>query len=409
MSVIGSFHEWADVLERRREEVVGILAECETLSVANVEVEKSIRALRTYDRELPAISDRQPVGLVHVCLPFNNPLYSLILYCCGPLLAGNKVCFRPSSLTSPQLKKLLSTFHGPLGALNLWHDDRSGSEFLKDAAEFSDCLIFTGTWNNVRDLRGRVKGRLIYCGPGLNPFAVLNDADMRSAVASSVKSRLFNSGQDCLCAERFYVASNRMDEFLETLDGALDKIRVGPEPDVDVGLLINRHSAERLEVLVNEPYSPPLPAARHALRGLSRAGRLRARGTRRVGAPRRHAPAHARHGSGRWARPGRLSNDRGDPGRSDRTPSRRHRGRRGHREPVRELPDATLDYVHVAAEYRCLGFGRTLVAAAVARAPSYRWTAPLPEGLVAQSFRARIAMRQPGQRCIHAGAVDLTR
>ncbi|WP_276209772.1 GNAT family N-acetyltransferase [Amycolatopsis vastitatis] len=70
---------------------------------------------------------------------------------------------------------------------------------------------------------------------------------------------------------------------------------------------------------------------------------------------------------------------------------------------------ATLDYVHVAAEYRRLGFGRALVAAAVARAPSYRWTAPLPDGPVAQSFRARIAMRRPGQRCVHAGAVDLTR
>ena len=54
------------------------------------------------------------------------------------------------------------------------------------------------------------------------------------------------------------------------------------------------------------------------------------------------------------------------------------------------------------------GFDRTLVAAAVARAPSYKWTAPLPDGPVAQSFRARIAMRRPGQRCVHADAVDLT-
>ena len=77
--------------------------------------------------------------------------------------------------------------------------------------------------------------------------------------------------------------------------------------------------------------------------------------------------------------------------------------------PCASCRTATLDYVHVAAGYRRLGFGRTLVAAAVARAPSYRWAAPLPDGPVAQSFRARIAMRRPGQRCVHAGAVDLTR
>lgn len=62
---------------------------------------------------------------------------------------------------------------------------------------------------------------------------------------------------------------------------------------------------------------------------------------------------------------------------------------------------ATLDYVHVPAEYRRLGYGRTLVAAAVARAPLYRWAAPLPDGPVAQSFRARIAMRRPEPPCVH--------
>ncbi|WP_396126759.1 GNAT family N-acetyltransferase [Amycolatopsis sp. FBCC-B4732] len=59
---------------------------------------------------------------------------------------------------------------------------------------------------------------------------------------------------------------------------------------------------------------------------------------------------------------------------------------------------ATLDYVHVAADYRRLGFGRTLVAAAVARAPSYKWTTSLPDRPVAQSFRG------PGSRC--AGPVS---
>jgi len=70
---------------------------------------------------------------------------------------------------------------------------------------------------------------------------------------------------------------------------------------------------------------------------------------------------------------------------------------------------ATLDYVPVAAEYRRLGYGRTLVAAAVARALSYWWTAPLPAGPVAQSFRARIAMRRADPRCVHAGLLERRR
>jgi GNAT superfamily N-acetyltransferase len=70
---------------------------------------------------------------------------------------------------------------------------------------------------------------------------------------------------------------------------------------------------------------------------------------------------------------------------------------------------ATLDYVQVAADYRRLGFGRTLVAAAVARASSYRWTAPLPDGPVAQSFRARIAMRRAGTPCVHVSDAEFMR
>ncbi|MGW5744541.1 GNAT family N-acetyltransferase [Amycolatopsis sp. NPDC003861] len=77
--------------------------------------------------------------------------------------------------------------------------------------------------------------------------------------------------------------------------------------------------------------------------------------------------------------------------------------------PCASCRTATLDYVHVAAEYRRLGFGRTLVAAVVARAPSYRWTAPLPNGPVAQSFRARIAMRRADLPCVHADLVERRR
>jgi GNAT superfamily N-acetyltransferase len=70
---------------------------------------------------------------------------------------------------------------------------------------------------------------------------------------------------------------------------------------------------------------------------------------------------------------------------------------------------ATLDYVHVVAGHRRLGYGRTLVAAAVARAPAYRWTAALPDGPVARSFRARIAMRRAGPPCFHRGGDNVSR
>ncbi|WIV60724.1 GNAT family N-acetyltransferase [Amycolatopsis nalaikhensis] len=69
---------------------------------------------------------------------------------------------------------------------------------------------------------------------------------------------------------------------------------------------------------------------------------------------------------------------------------------------------ATLDYVQVAAGYRRLGYGRTLVAVARARMPGYTWTAPLPEGGVAQAFRARLPYPRAAPACVHRrdGSVD---
>lgn len=61
----------------------------------------------------------------------------------------------------------------------------------------------------------------------------------------------------------------------------------------------------------------------------------------------------------------------------------------------------TLDYVQVAAEYRRLGYGRTLVAAALVRAPAYSWTAPIPANPVAHAFRTRVDLPRPGPTCPH--------
>jgi hypothetical protein len=62
---------------------------------------------------------------------------------------------------------------------------------------------------------------------------------------------------------------------------------------------------------------------------------------------------------------------------------------------------ATFDYVHIDAAYRQLGYRRTVVQAALARAPGYASTAPLPEGAIAQAFRSRISLSRSVQVCVH--------
>ncbi|MFC0438088.1 GNAT family N-acetyltransferase [Kutzneria buriramensis] len=61
----------------------------------------------------------------------------------------------------------------------------------------------------------------------------------------------------------------------------------------------------------------------------------------------------------------------------------------------------SLDDVHVVPERRRLGYGRTLVTAALARAPAYTWTAPVPASTTGRAFRTRIEVPRAGAVCPH--------
>ncbi|MFE7856325.1 aldehyde dehydrogenase family protein [Streptomyces sp. NPDC057403] len=241
---------WADNLQDQEAKILSQLEIYETRATARVEFEKTLRALRTYSFEQLLLKDREPLGTVCVALPFNNPLYSLVLYACGPLLAGNHVRCRPSSLTKRALQGIEKTFPEEFERLGFTVDHSGGLEFIEAAAREADCLIFTGSWKNVQSISSTYGRKLIYCGPGLNPFIVLRDAKIDVTVEAALEERLFNSGQDCLAAERFYVHDSKIDEFVAGVASAVDNISVGYDPTCDVGPLVSEAAATHLQRLM---------------------------------------------------------------------------------------------------------------------------------------------------------------
>lgn len=244
-----------------REGAIEALIVCETRQTALREVDKTIRALRTYDRELEALHGRRPLGRVSVALPYNNPLYSFVLYCGGPTVAGNQVLCRPSRLTAGPLVKICELLEPELARLDIRLElVMSGADFIdvEFARGGSDVFLFTGSWRNAEALSStHTRTRLIYCGPGVNPFVVLPDADIPTAVDLALKARLFNSGQDCLAAERFYVHEAVLDSFVNGLVARLDEVRVGDntDPDVVIGPLISSDAAAHVTDLLTASYA----------------------------------------------------------------------------------------------------------------------------------------------------------
>lgn len=273
--IIAAFHSAADALARDQETILTTLTQVETYKTAELELTKTIRALRTYDTELPFLENRDPIGKVAVFLPFNTPLYSLVLYGFGPLLTGNSVLVRPSSLTAHVVEPIWRILHPTISGLPIALLNERGAEFVLRVLQSDpvDALVFTGTWDSVERLRPMVSSnvRLIYSGAGLNPFVVLRDADLNLAVPSAIHSRIFNSGQDCLAAERFYVAREIIDAFVERLIGDITNLKVGPLSDreTDVGPVVSDEIVHNVRQLLSEPRG-----SRQVLYGSSIQGRL---------------------------------------------------------------------------------------------------------------------------------------
>jgi succinate-semialdehyde dehydrogenase/glutarate-semialdehyde dehydrogenase len=108
---------------------------------------------------------------------------------------------------------------------------------------------------------------------GNAPFIVFDDADLDAAVVGAMASKYRNTGQTCVCANRFFVQDAVYDAFAEKLAAAVKQLKVGDglAGDTDQGPLIDADALSKVERLVNDATSHGARAliggARHSLGG----------------------------------------------------------------------------------------------------------------------------------------------
>ncbi|EPQ05832.1 Succinate-semialdehyde dehydrogenase, mitochondrial [Myotis brandtii] len=90
---------------------------------------------------------------------------------------------------------------------------------------------------------------------GLAPFIVFDSANVDQAVAGAMASKFRNSGQTCVCSNRFLVQSGIHDAFVRKLAEAMRaSLRVGNgfEEGTTQGPLINEKAVEKVETHVSD-------------------------------------------------------------------------------------------------------------------------------------------------------------
>jgi len=208
-------------------------------------------------------SQREPVGVVVAIGPFNFPL-NLIAHKIAPALAaGNTVITKPTSetpLTTILLKDILAKAGWPEGIFNVVVGPGStiGVELIENPK--TNLITFTGSTEVGLDIAGRAarlgKKTILEMG-GMDPFIVLDDANLDIASSAAVRGAFTYSGQVCTASKRFLVQDSVAEPFVRALREKMLKLNVGNPILVttDVGPVINKAAVNRIHGLVMDAVS----------------------------------------------------------------------------------------------------------------------------------------------------------
>jgi succinate-semialdehyde dehydrogenase/glutarate-semialdehyde dehydrogenase len=223
---------------------------------------------------------KEPIGVVAAITPWNFPNAMITRKIAPALAAGCAAVVKPAAetpLSALALGVLAQEAGLPPGVLNIIPSTRAqdiGAVFTRHPMVRK--ISFTGSTAVgrliIRDSAETIKKLSLELG-GNAPFIVFDDADLAAAVAGAIASKFRNSGQTCVCANRFYVQSSVYDEFAARLVKAAAALIVGGafEPGVEQGPLISHKALLKVEALVEDARARGarflLGGARHARGG----------------------------------------------------------------------------------------------------------------------------------------------
>ncbi len=222
-------------------------------------------AKRSYGDVIPSpnpnakiIVTREPVGVVAAITPWNFPL-AMITRKAGPALAaGCTMVLKPSEetpLSAFALAVLAEKAGIPPGVFNIVSGDAVAIGGVLTESEVVRKLSFTGSTRVGKLLAKQsadtLKKLSLELG-GNAPFIVFDDADIDAAVQGAMASKFRNTGQTCVCVNRFYVQDGIYDAFTQALTQAVRKMRIGNalQGEVEQGPLINQAALKKVEAHV---------------------------------------------------------------------------------------------------------------------------------------------------------------
>ena len=221
----------------------------------------TLEALREFkfEEELgPTRVLREPVGVCGLITPWNWPVNQIACKVAPALAAGCTMVLKPSEVApfnAILFAEILDAAGVPAGVFNLVNGDGPTVGAALSSHPGIDMVSFTGSTRagvdvakNAAPTVKRVAQEL----GGKSADIILDDADLREAVARNVQRVCTNSGQSCLAPTRMLVPQARMDEAAALAREAAEKVRVGEpgEEQTDIGPVVSRRQFDRVQALI---------------------------------------------------------------------------------------------------------------------------------------------------------------
>lgn len=269
----------AEVRRRRDELADTIVSEMgKTIGEARGETDKSAEFFEYYasfgrmpDGELLpdvrpgtyAMARREPLGVVLLITPWNDPLLTPARKLGPALISGNAVVIKPASetpLVTLKLAEALNDVGLPPGVLATVTGRGSAiGDALLDRPEIS-AVSFTGSTEVGQRVQRRVAGRPVRVQTemgGKNAAVVLADADLDLAAATVVGGAFAQTGQRCTATSRVIVVQDVADELTTRMRSLVDKLVVGPgvDPESSMGPLVSAQQRDEVVGFVERAMS----------------------------------------------------------------------------------------------------------------------------------------------------------
>jgi len=203
---------------------------------------------------------REPVGVCGLITPWNWPINQISCKVAPALAAGCTMILKPSEVAPVNGIMLAEVLHAagvPKGVFNLVNGDGPGVGEAMSSHIDIHMMSFTGSTRAgvlVAKAAAESVKRVSQELGGKSANIVLEDADLKVAVAGGVSQCFTNSGQSCNAPTRMLVPAAKHDEALEIAKATAEGIKAGDpfQEGTVIGPVVSEVQFDKIQALIQK-------------------------------------------------------------------------------------------------------------------------------------------------------------